>query len=130
MDAPAPWFRVPVLFAAPTLLLALVVLAWYARGLLRTEASRVIRALRLCSLGIAALVCIAMFLGLSVFDPDSTSKSERVSFLIAWVAVGIGVMAAVLLAIAEFVFISRRSVHEFRAMHREAFGGQRKEAKP
>ena len=101
MDAPAPWFRVPVLFAAPTLLLALVVLAWYARGLLRTEASRVIRALRLCSLGIAALVCIAMFLGLSVFDPDSTSK-----------------------------FISRRSVREFRAMHREAFGGQRKEAKP
>ena len=39
-------------------------------------------------------------------------------------------MAAVLLAIAEFVFISRRSVREFRAMHREAFGGQRKEAKP
>ena len=50
MDAPAPWFRVPVLFAAPTLLLALVVLAWYARGLLRTEASRVIRALRLSSI--------------------------------------------------------------------------------
>ncbi len=130
MDAPAPWFRVPVLFAAPTLVLALVLMAWYARGLLRTEASRVTRTLRLCSLGVAALACIALFLGLSVFDPDSTSKSERVSFLFAWVALGIALTAAVLLAIAEFVFISRRSVREFRAMHREAFGEQRKEVKP
>ncbi|MSR40348.1 MAG: hypothetical protein EXS10_00380 [Phycisphaerales bacterium] len=126
---PAPWMRVPISIGVSVLCVLLAMCIWYARVLLRAELSRVTRVLRLCSLGIGALAFVAIFLGLCVFDPDSARKAERVSFLIAWIAVGVGVLAASLLALIELAFVSRRGLHDYRAMRREVFGGEQKGAR-
>ncbi len=125
----AAWTIVPMPLGVLGLIAAMLVLTWYARRMLRGELAAHTKMLRIFSISTLGLACLAMFLGTCVFDPDSPSRSDRLSFLISWTAVGFGVAVAVILASIDLVFIGRGGARELRALHREVMPKQERELK-
>lgn len=115
-----PWHMVPWWASGPVAVACLAALGWYFRRLGRAEVPRERRLVRRFSILFAAVTVLALVVGLTVIHPHE----NRRGFALAWLAVSIASMACLLLAVLDVFLTTRRGIVEFRALHREAFGGR------
>ena len=120
-----PWHMVPWAASAPVAGAALAVLAWYFIRLGRPDVPRERRVVRRLSVAFASATVVALVVGMRVIHPHE----NRRGFALAWIAVPLASLACLLLALLDVMLTTRRGLAEFRALRREAFGGDgRKDA--